>query len=597
MKNDKQDAKIQPTPPEWAKRVVWYQIMPERFRSGDSGNYPGGPDQKGAWPHDHLSPFQPHPWGSDWYKKQPYEEENELDIWLNLQRRRYGGDLQGIIDKLDYLKDLGVGALYLNPVFESPSYHKYDAACFHHVDPNFGPDPDGDRILMNVETPDDPTTWVWTSADKLLLKLIEGVHHRGMKIILDGVFNHMGLKSWIYLDVAKNQQASKYKDWLAVEQWDEFDKGKSFKVKTWEGYNELPEFRQDRNGIIEGPRKYIYDITQRWMDPKANGDLRSGIDGWRLDVAYCVKHPFWKAWRKHVHSINPEAYLVAEVIDDVQKQKPYLEGDEFDAVMNYNFAFACTEFFIRNEKRLSVEQFDKQLSDLREAYHPETAYVMQNLLDSHDTDRIGSRIVNRDLASLRKWKEYYHLSKGENPEYDTRKPNEGEKRILKLLVLFQMTYPGAPMIYYGSEAGMYGANDPCCRKPMLWEDIRYEDDATGPNEKPRKKPQVSSFDEDLHDYYRKLIHIRNKYEALQLGEYSTIMMENYNEIYVFSRSYKDEKVLIIINNGSGTQEVKIPVELGEIWRDAIDQRIVVENGGVISLEVENISGRILQLDF
>ena len=131
--------------PQWAKEVVWYQIFPERFCNGDTKNDPTIETLYGSWPHDTNSDWQVHPWTSDWYELQPYEKNNGKDIWYNLQRRRYGGDLQGIINKLDYIKELGIGAIYLNPVFEAPSLHKYDGATFHHIDPNFGPDPEGDR--------------------------------------------------------------------------------------------------------------------------------------------------------------------------------------------------------------------------------------------------------------------------------------------------------------------------------------------------------------------------------------------------------------------------------------------------------------------
>jgi hypothetical protein len=159
--------------PAWAKEVVWYQIFPERFRNGDSTNDPDINSIKGSWPHDDISPWQVHPWASDWYQLQDYEKINRKDIWFNIQRRRYGGDLQGIIDKLDYLKDLGISAIYLNPIFESPSSHKYDAATYHHIDPFFGPDPYGDKKLIAKENPGNAKTWVWTSADKLFLKLIK----------------------------------------------------------------------------------------------------------------------------------------------------------------------------------------------------------------------------------------------------------------------------------------------------------------------------------------------------------------------------------------------------------------------------------------
>lgn len=154
--------------PDWAKGIVWYQIFPERFWNGDPGNDPRLEDQAGAWPHDQSPPWQIHPWTADWYELQPYERANGQSLWHNLQRRRYGGDLQGIIDRLDYLQDLDVDALYLNPVFSAPSSHKYDGAAYHHVDPTFGPDPEGDRALMAQENPADPATWVWTAADKLL---------------------------------------------------------------------------------------------------------------------------------------------------------------------------------------------------------------------------------------------------------------------------------------------------------------------------------------------------------------------------------------------------------------------------------------------
>ncbi len=361
--------------PDWAKKVVWYQIFPERFWNGDPSNDPKVENIKGSWPHDHTSPWEVHPWASDWYKLQPYERKNGKDIWFNIQRRRYGGDLQGIIDKIQYLSDLGIGALYLNPVFESPSLHKYDAATYHHIDPNFGPDPDGDRELINSETPADPSTWVWTSADKLMLELIKELHTRGIRIIFDGVFNHVGINSWAFRDVLENQQKSKYKDWFVIKSWADPRKETSFDYDGWFGVRELPELREDENGIVAGPREYIFDITRRWMDPDGDGDTSDGIDGWRLDVAFCVKHPFWKAWRKLVKNMNPNAYLTAEIVDDIYVLAPYLEGNEFDAVMNYNFAFACAEYFVQRKHRIDTGRFDTLLKELRDAFNPEMAFV------------------------------------------------------------------------------------------------------------------------------------------------------------------------------------------------------------------------------
>ena len=187
--------------PTWAKEAIWYQIFPERFRNGDPGNDPTLSSLKGADPQEMPKAWEISPWGSDWYKLQPWELQNgEPEMWKHLLRRRYGGDLQGIIDKLDYLQNLGVTALYLNPVFESPSLHKYDGATYHHIDPHFGPDPEGDRARMATEDPLDPTTWVWTQADELALELIRQCHARGIRIIFDGVFNHMGLSSFAFQD-------------------------------------------------------------------------------------------------------------------------------------------------------------------------------------------------------------------------------------------------------------------------------------------------------------------------------------------------------------------------------------------------------------
>ncbi|HYQ85689.1 MAG TPA: alpha-amylase family glycosyl hydrolase, partial [Bacteroidota bacterium] len=179
--------------PAWAKRAVWYQIFPERFRNGDPKNDPRVDDLAGSWPHETPARWSISPWTSDWYRLQPWESEDAKGFYYHAQLRRYGGDLQGVIDKLDYLSDLGVTALYFNPLFESPSLHKYDATMYHHIDNNFGPDPDGDRRLWAAENPADPKTWKWSAADSLFLRLLKEAHRRGMKVVLDGVFNHVGM--------------------------------------------------------------------------------------------------------------------------------------------------------------------------------------------------------------------------------------------------------------------------------------------------------------------------------------------------------------------------------------------------------------------
>ena len=237
-----------------------------------------------------------------------------MDYRYQFQLRRYGGDIQGIIDKLDYLKDLGIDAIYLNPVFESPSSHKYGAKYFHHIDNNFGPDPKGDEFIWESEDPTDPSTWKWTSADNLFLKLIQEVHNRDMKIIIDGVFNHVGIPFWALQDVAKNGEKSSYKDWFDIISFD--DPGtpeNEFDYVGWYGIKDLAEFKENENGPIPEIKDHIFAIVQRWMDPNNDGDPSDGIDGWRLDVAELVNINFWKEFNGWVNKINPDAYITGEV--------------------------------------------------------------------------------------------------------------------------------------------------------------------------------------------------------------------------------------------------------------------------------------------
>ncbi|MFA6584376.1 MAG: glycoside hydrolase family 13 protein [Elusimicrobiaceae bacterium] len=555
--------------PQWAKSAVWYQIFPERFRNGDRANDPKAGSLIGAWPHDDISGWQIHPWGADWYELQPYEKANGKDLWFNIQRRRYGGDLQGVIDKLDYLRELGVNAIYLNPVFAAPSSHKYDGMTYHHIDPDFGPDPEGDRKIIAAEDPSVPARWQWTAADRLVLRLIKEAHARDMKVIFDGVFNHMGVKSWPFEDVKKNGEKSKYKDWFHITSWDNPAAGTKFAYNGWYGVPELPELRQDENGTTAGPRKYIFDCTRRWLSP--GGNVSDGIDGWRLYVAFCIRHPFWKAWRKHVKAINPEAYLVAEVVDPPDVVKPYCSGDEFDAVMNYNFTFAVSEFLFGGKNRIKASEFDKLLADLRAIFPGDSALVQQNLLDSHDSARVSSRILNRNLGTgIRQWGKYYDVSKGSNPEFKTGKPGPAEIQTQKLAAAFQFTYPGAPMIYYGDEVGMWGANDPDCRKPMLWDDVKYADEARNPDQTFRAEADRVAPDKELLAFYKKLISLRNTLTPLRLGDYKTLLVDDEKAVFVFSRSYKGETVICAFNAGDGLAEIELPAVFSGPARDVLN---------------------------
>jgi glycosidase len=553
--------------PLWAKSAIWYQIFPERFRDGDPSNNPKLKDILGADPVEPPKEWQVHAWGSDWYQLQPYELANgEPELWKHLLRRRYGGDLQGIIDKLDYLAELGINAIYLNPVFDSPSLHKYDGASYHHIDPNFGPDPEGDRAIMATERPLDPKTWRWTKADELALKLIDESHKRGIRIIFDGVFNHMGINSFAFKDVEKNQQKSPYKDWFTVHSFEDKDKGTKFEYEGWFGVKSLPEWREDKNGIVQGPKDYIFNATRRWMNPKGKG-MEHGIDGWRLDVAFEVAHPFWKDWRTLVKSINPQAYLTAEIVAQPEEVKPYLQGDEFDGEMNYNFAFTAAEYFF-NPQGMSItsSQFDEKLKQLRLLYPDGVAYVNQNLFGSHDSNRVASHIVNRGIGNFRDWGNYFNLSQAAgNSDYKVRKPNQEEIQLQKLFIMLQMTYVGAPMIYYGDEVGMWGGNDPDSRKPMLWSDISYENEQYLPDGSKRSKSNADTvaINTELKAYYQQLISIRKEHLALQLGDFKTLLTDDVNNLYAFQRSYSinenNETLWVVFNNASTEKKFTIKV--------------------------------------
>lgn len=583
----------------WAQEAIWYQIFPERFRNGDPSNDPELKDLAFADPQELPEHWQVHPWGSDWYKLQAWEKVNgEPELWKHILRRRYGGDLQGIIDQLDYLQELGITAIYLNPIFQSPSLHKYDGESYHHVDPNFGPDPAGDRELIAQENPLDPETWVWTSADNLALELIDEVHKRGMRIIFDGVFNHMGHNSFAFADVKKNQAQSAYADWFIINQWDDPSTPENeFDYAGWFGVASLPEFREDEQGIVDGPKQYIYNATRRWMNPKGRG-ADHGIDGWRLDVAFCVDHQFWKDWRVLVKSLNPKAYITAELVSPLDETLAYLSGDEFDAEMNYNWSFTCTEFFFNppGKDHRSPSEFQAELKRMREAFPPYIAYQNQNLFGSHDVNRLASHIVNRGIGNFRDWGKYFGLSKAaENPDYQVRAANEYEKKLQRLFMVFQFTYLGAPMIYYGDEVGMWGANDPDDRKPMLWRDLEYEDEVYLPDQSRRDKPDPVAPDLALLADYQKLIAIRKANPVLAKGNFEVVLADDEKDIFAFRRMDTNAEFLVIFNNSGSKHSLSLEASekhYTDLWADA--KQIYTPEKGKIHLDLAPKSAMILK---
>ncbi|HKQ46474.1 MAG TPA: alpha amylase N-terminal ig-like domain-containing protein [Phycisphaerae bacterium] len=501
--------------PDWAKRVVWYQIFPERFANGDPAN----------------DPPRTVPWKHQWDKPYKGTFEEKGTFFQYIFDRRYGGDLQGVQQRLGYLRDLGITGIYFNPVFHAASLHKYDAADYRHIDDHFGVK--GSLAKIKGETTD-PKTWQWSESDKIFLDFLQEAHRQGYRVIIDGVFNHVGREFWAFQDVLKNGKDSPYAGWFDVTSWE------PFQYVGWDGPNgSLPRLKHDDAlGLAEPVREHLFAVTRRWMDPDGDGDPSDGIDGWRLDVASDINANFWRDWRKLVKSINPDAYIVAELWEE---SRPWLDGQTFDAVMNYPFARSCQRFFVNKKKEIKPSEMERQIEEMLGWYPPQVNYVLQNLFDSHDTDRVASMFMNPDL-------EYDQANRLQDngPSYNTKRPTAACYHRLKSMAAFQMMFLGAPMVYYGDEVGMFGADDPSDRKPMFWEDLMPYDD---PDER---------IEPGLYEHYRRTIAIRNTYPALQLGSYQTLLaMDNYR-VFAFARALDGESIVVVVNNGSKRRRLDVP---------------------------------------
>jgi len=348
--------------PDWVRDAVFYELFPERFANGEPGNDPPCLE----------------PWNG-----------------IPSQTNFFGGDLQGVINKLDYLEALGINAIYLTPIFAAQTNHKYDTADYYQIDPHFG----------DLET---------------FRCLVREAHGRGIRIVLDAVFNHVGEGFWAFRDVIERGEASPYVNWFYIEDLP-VTKEPTPNYATYENADYLVRLN------IHNPevRRYLYDVARYWT--------REGIDGWRLDVPYLMNHRFWKGFRRVMKEINPELYIVAEIWGQATE---WLQGDECDGAMNYRLRDLILDFFVH--EKLDAQAFDPELAALREEHPGETAYTMLNLLGSHDTPRFLTLC-------------------------------QGDKELLKVASTFLFTYVGVPMIYYGDEVGMTGENDPDCRRPMAWD--------------------------------------------------------------------------------------------------------------------------------
>lgn len=372
--------------PRWVKETVWYQIFPDRFNNGNINN----------------DPVKTLPWDST--------VSPQSDSF-------YGGDLEGIIEKLDYLIDLGINGLYLTPIFKAPSNHKYDTSDYYEVDVNFG--------------------------DKATLKkLIDEAHKRNMRVMLDAVFNHIGDQSPIWQDVIKNENQSQYIDWFHINHFpiavnsDITDEAFSKKANydTFAFTPHMPKWNTSNPEVQE----YLLSIGEYWVK-------EFGIDAWRLDVANEVDHHFWRQFSTRMKQIKPNIYILGEIWHTSQ---PWLDGSQFDGVMNYAYMQHIKDFFIQNNQ--TPEEFTNRLTHELMLYSETTNQMMFNLLDSHDTARIQTEVSN--------------------------------EKIVRQLLMFMFMQPGTPDIYYGTELGMTGGDDPDNRKPMAWQ-LANEDNITYQNTK------------------------------------------------------------------------------------------------------------------
>lgn len=583
-------------PPAWAGSAIWYQIFVERFNNGDKHNDPAIEDIN-IPPLKQVAPpgWSVTAWTHDWYEPEDWAKATGKPFMDNLQYRRYGGDLQGVINKLDYLEDLGINAIFINPINDAPSLHKYDARYYHHIDVNFGPDPAGDKKLIALENPADPKTWKWTSADKLFLKLIEEAHKRGMHVIMDYSWNHTGVMCWAWQDILKKQAASEYKDWYDVISFDDPSTPENeFKYRGWVGIESLPEIRKvnvttkRENGhpyegdINTGAKKHIFAVTKRWLAPE--GDKSKGIDGFRLDVADQIGLVFWRDWRKYVRSIQPDAYLVGEIWwekwpDNLMDPAPYTRGDVFDAVMFYQVYRPARYFFARTSFPIDARQFRDSIEFQWKRLRQENLYAMMNVSSTHDAPRLLTDFYNKN-----KYK--FNALPRDDASYRTGKPDAATYSRLRLYLVWLFTTVGAPQVWNGEEMGMWGGDDPDCRKPLWWKEYQF-DPETRTNYQPGPKLyDTVGFNQQQFDFYKKLIRIRKSNPVLNSGKFEFLLAEGSKLAY--SRTLGKEVILVMINAGETPQTFALPGK--QSWTDLLNEKSVVGN----SLTLNSSSALILK---
>ncbi len=531
--------------PEWAKGAVMYQIFVDRFYNGDPTN--------DVLDNEYIYIGQPVQKVKDWSS---YPEL--LDV-----RRFYGGDLQGVWDKLDYLQDLGIEVIYFNPLFVSASNHKYDTQDYDYIDPHFGVivDDGGDLVTPDAKNNEKATRYQKRSAGKrnleasneLFARLVAEIHRRGMKVIMDGVFNHCGsFNKWLdregvyageggYVPGAYAAKHSPYHTFFKFSDRHGWPNNASY--DSWWGNDTLPKLNYE-----ESPKLYDYimRIARKWVSEPYN------VDGWRLDVAADLghtskfNHKFWKEFRKNVKSANPNALILAEHYGDPGS---WLKGDQWDSVMNYDAFMEPLGWFLTGLEKHSDSYNEALYGDGRYFFHTmvhnmckmQSPSVMtaMNQLSNHDHSRFMTR-TNHMVGRL--------ASRG--PEAAEQGVNYG---IFSAAVVVQMTWPGAPTLYYGDEAGVCGWTDPDNRRTYPW----------------------GHENEELIAFHREIIALHKKLPALRRGSLKTLLADHH--LIVYGRMREKNKCVIAVNSCKEPTCIWVPVwQLGITDEDVM--RLVLVTG-------------------
>jgi len=541
-------------PPQWTQEAIWYQLFVERFRNGDPNNQPTLKTVRGSWIEPYPDDWSPTEWGINWYAQEKWASAAELEFYSSIQMRRYGGDMQGVMDKIDYLVDLGITAVYFNPINDAPSLHKFDARNYRHVDVTFGPDPAGDQAIIAAEDPTDPSTWQMTSADKLFFKVVDQMHKKGIKVIVDFSWNHTGSTFWAFRDVVEKQAESKYKDWYEIKSFDDpTTKENEFEYEGWLGVSTLPDIKKERTtekrpghpyegNMFEEPKQHIFNVSKKYMDPNGDGDPSDGIDGMRLDVAEHVPLGFWRDYRKHVRSINPDFYLVGENWwtnwpDTLMDPGPWVEGDIFDAVMHYQWYKPARHYFQRDLSSSDPMLFKKSMDSVFLRYPDYTQRAMMNMSASHDSPRLATSLSN-------KGKYKYNASARGNADYNEGLVEDVDFKLVKLMYLHQFTWIGSPQVWMGDEMGMTGGDDPDNRKPLRWDDITFENE-TNSTFSNRQYDAPQKINKEIHAHIKRLAQLRKDHLALVYGRYE--IQPSQNGLLHYKRIHEGKSVNILLN--------------------------------------------------